>query len=562
VALAALYAPTLRSGFTTWDDPDAVLRNQALRDVTEGSAADRASAALSLFHPGRIRLGDYAPIAQLSLALDLAVGDRSPVPFHATQLALHLLAFGLVFLVARRLGAGAAAACLGALLFALHPVQVEPAAWVSCRGRLLASVFGLLALASQLGARPRPGWAALWLALGLLSKVSALAYFPPVLLAGGALRRQGPVLAVGLCAVAVLLASRLGPAAPEGLEFGRLLLLPDGLARYLHVLAVPQASSVFHALDQLGDGLGWGVLPAILVFASLLALAPSRSRWIAGALLVASAFLYLPNVVVRFGVSPVADRYLYEPLAACAWLVSVAHIQVPRLRVAAAVACLLAAALLCTVNLERQRVWADPAALWASAAARYPGHPFVWLQLGVARERAGDRQGAAEAYRTHLERRPDSAAGLNNLARVLARQGRAEEALPLLDRALELDRELGPVWFNRGQVLLGLGRRAEALRTFQEAVVLQPALAEAHNAIGVLLLEEGKVEEARTALEAAIRARPDRPNAYYNLARLLAREDHLREISASSICGRGGSARPSRRSNGRSRSIRSSRRRA
>jgi tetratricopeptide (TPR) repeat protein len=522
-----LYAPTLRSGFTTWDDPDAVVRNQALRDVAEGSAAERAGAALRLFHPGRIRLGDYAPVAQLSLALDLAVGDGSPVPFHATQLVLHLVAFGLVVLVARRLGAGPAAACLGALLFALHPVQVEPVAWVSCRGRLLASVFGLLALASQLGARPRPIWAALWLALGLLSKVSALAYFLPVLLAGGALRRQGPVLAVGLGAVAVLLASRLGPAAPEGLELGRVLLLPDGLARYLHVLAVPQAASIFHAVERVGDGLGWGVLPGALGVAGLLVFAAPRSRGVAGALLLSSLLLCLPNVMVRFGVSPVADRYLYEPLAALAWLVATVRIEAPRLRIAGAVACLLVAALLGTVNLARQRVWADPAALWASAAMRYPEHPFVWLQLGVAQERGADRQGAAEAYRTHLDRRPDSAAGLNNLARVLSRQGKPGEALPLLDRALELDREVGPIWFNRGQVLLALGRREEALETFQEAVEREPALAEAHNAIGVLLLDEGRVEEARAALETAIGVRPDRPNGHYNLARLLAKEAHL-----------------------------------
>jgi tetratricopeptide (TPR) repeat protein len=529
--VAGLYSPSLGGGFTTWDDPDAIFRDRSLRAVGEGGVLDRAQAILTLFNPQRIRLGDYAPIAQLSLALDLAVGEGSPIPFHVTQLLLHLIAVAGVVLVAQRLGAGPVAACLGALLFAVHPVQVEPTAWISCRGRMLASVFGLFALLSQLGARARPGWAAFWLALGLLSKISALAYFPAVLVAGGAFRRQLPVVVVAAGAVGVLVASRLGPAAPESVELGRTLLLPDGLARYLHLLVVPGAASIFHAVDELGDGLGWGVLPGALAVVGLLALAPSRSRRVAGALLAASALLYLPNVVVRSGVSPVADRYLYEPLAAIAWLVATAAV-VPRVRTVGAVACAVVIVALLPANLARQRVWSDPAAVWADATQKYPDSPFVWFQLGIALERAEDSAGAEIAYRSHLERNPTSAAGFNNLGRVLARQGRTEESLPLLDRSLELDPEIGPVWFNRGVVLLDLERQQEALETLRHAVELQPNLAEGHNAIGVLLMEQGSTAEARASFEAAIRARPDRPNAHYNLGWLLARQGHPREAES------------------------------
>ena len=38
------------------------------------------------------------------------------------------------------------AACMGALLFALHPVQVESVAWISESRGLLAAVFSLLAI--------------------------------------------------------------------------------------------------------------------------------------------------------------------------------------------------------------------------------------------------------------------------------------------------------------------------------------------------------------------------------------------------------------------------------
>ncbi|MEE8556644.1 MAG: tetratricopeptide repeat protein [Myxococcota bacterium] len=527
--MVALYFPTVSGGFTTWDDPDAVIRNRALQTVAEGPLGERILGALALFHPARLRLGDYAPIAQLSLALDRAIGDGSPAPFHATNVVLHAIAAALVFLVGCRLGAWPAAALLGAFLFAVHPVQVEPVSWASCRGRLLASVFGLVALFVQLGAGPartRTWGAALFLGLGLLSKISALAYLPAVLLAGGSPRRQVPVVAVAVGAVAVLLVSRLGPAAPESVELGRLLLLGDGLMRYLEILGSPGSASIFHAIDHLGDGLGWGILPGLLVLGGLPFLAPPPTRRIACALLLGSALLYLPNVVIRSGVSPVADRYLYEPLAALAWLLGAAVVGTRSWRAIVATG-LVVIAILVPINRTRQGVWADPVRLWSDAAERYPEHPFVWLQLGVAAEGNGDGVTAAHAYRAHLERQPESAVGLNNLARVLARQGQTEQALPLLDRALEIDPEVGPVWFNRGEVLMSLGRRAAAFSTFRKAVALQPSLAEAHNALGVMLMAERRDAEARASFEAAIAARPDRPNAHYNLGWLLARQGHL-----------------------------------
>jgi tetratricopeptide (TPR) repeat protein/uncharacterized membrane protein YphA (DoxX/SURF4 family) len=532
VAVAVIYAPSLRAGFTTWDDADAVLRNTAVRTLAEGSAGERLKSALGLFHPARLRLGDYAPVAQISLAVDLGRGGGDPAPFHATHLIVHLLSVLLVIGIARRLGAGPYAAVIAGALFAVHPVQAEPVSWISCRGRMLASLFGLLALRSQLAPSPRAGWAAFWLGMGVLSKVSILAWFPPVLVAGvvggRAVRTQRAVLGVTVAAVAVLLLSRLGPAAPETVDVGRVLLVPDGVARYLHILVVPNAASVFHALDGLGDGLAWGTLPGALLVGVLVLLAPSRTRRVAGSLLVGCALLYLPNVVARSGISPVADRYLTDALAALAWLAATARLPaVTGVRVGAAAAAVLVALALVPSTRARQGYWGDAAVLWADAASKYPAHPFVWLQLGVAEETAGNYEGAAEAYRAHLERNPRSVAGLNNLASALAHQGQGEDALPLLARALELDGDAGPVWFNRGEILHALGRREEALKTFQRAVEIQPRLAEAQNAIGALLMEEGRLTEAQEALEAAIRARPDRPNAHYNLAMLLARRDHL-----------------------------------
>ena len=65
--------------------------------------------------------------------------------FRLTGLLLHAIAAILVFLIARRLRVSAAVAAVGALLFVLHPLQVDAVLRPSARGFLLGTVLLLAA---------------------------------------------------------------------------------------------------------------------------------------------------------------------------------------------------------------------------------------------------------------------------------------------------------------------------------------------------------------------------------------------------------------------------------
>src|SRR5215469_5436409 len=70
----------------------------------------------------------------------------NPYLFHTANLLVHVLAALAAYALLRRLTRSAWAACAGALLFALHPVQVEPVAWVAGMKDLLCGMFSLVAL--------------------------------------------------------------------------------------------------------------------------------------------------------------------------------------------------------------------------------------------------------------------------------------------------------------------------------------------------------------------------------------------------------------------------------
>ena len=114
--------------------------------------------------------------------------------YHVVNLALHIAAALLVWLILRRLSAPGA--YLAALLWAVHPVNVEAVAWIAQQKTLLASVFFFTSIALYLNVAPPPAetfrwtrafddhwyWASLAaFVLGMLSKGS-IASLPIVLL--------------------------------------------------------------------------------------------------------------------------------------------------------------------------------------------------------------------------------------------------------------------------------------------------------------------------------------------------------------------------------------------
>ncbi|WP_433353950.1 tetratricopeptide repeat protein [Microtetraspora malaysiensis] len=119
----------------------------------------------------------------------------------------------------------------------------------------------------------------------------------------------------------------------------------------------------------------------------------------------------------------------------------------------------------------------------------------------------------------------------NGRALIELRQGRIDEALRLVESAIELaERDLAPdahpqhrmvLFANRAQLLARAGRREDALEDFDRAVAIDPAFPDHYLDRGNLLLAMGRPQDALADYETAIRLGPPLPEAYYNRAELL-----------------------------------------
>lgn len=146
------------------------------------------------------------------------------------------------------------------------------------------------------------------------------------------------------------------------------------------------------------------------------------------------------------------------------------------------------------------------------------GSATLLYNLGLARSRTGDRAGAEAAYRATVAANPHFDEAWNNLGLLLERRGDRAGAVDALRRAVDLagvsDRPRAMT--NLARVLARDGRRDEATSLLVEAIRLAPASVAARLALGEVERERSDgTARARGHFEAAIRLAPGNPAAYF-----------------------------------------------
>jgi len=128
----------------------------------------------------------------------------------------------------------------------------------------------------------------------------------------------------------------------------------------------------------------------------------------------------------------------------------------------------------------------------------------VRLAIAQAADGAGDAARADREFREALalsngrDAGPGAAYGL-----FLVRQGRAGEAIPVLEAAVKIDPKSGDAETNLGRALFEMGRTADALPHLERAVSLAPTSAQAHLLLAKALVRAGRAEQAQEHFEAA-----------------------------------------------------------
>jgi tetratricopeptide (TPR) repeat protein len=107
-------------------------------------------------------------------------------------------------------------------------------------------------------------------------------------------------------------------------------------------------------------------------------------------------------------------------------------------------------------------------------------------------------------------------------ARRLLQEGKASEALSVIERELKQRPRDGQLLLLKGAALTSSDKKNEAIKVFRQMVSDKIEEASAYNNLAVIYASRGDFEAARSALDWAIRSKPDYSTAYHNLGNVYA----------------------------------------
>ena len=147
-----------------------------------------------------------------------------------------------------------------------------------------------------------------------------------------------------------------------------------------------------------------------------------------------------------------------------------------------------------------------------------PDQPDYAILLAQAKQQAGDREGAAQAYRDTLAAQPGNMRALEGLTGLLLQQQRAEAAVSLLQDTLkgaEATNKAKPGSVDTPAVKLLLARVYADQQRFDEAIALYDQVIQANKedfrpvvAKALVLQAQGKTEEAKALFTSAAALAP------------------------------------------------------
>ncbi len=576
------FLPTLRNGFVTWDDDRNFLENFSYR----GLGWENLSWMWTTFH-----MGHYVPLSWMTLGLDYELWGMDARGYHFTNLLLHCANAVLVFLVIRRLATAAtqqndqritAAAFIGTLFFAIHPLRVESVAWVTERRDVLSGAFywgSLLAYLPYADGTNR-SWRRYTLSFvvfvcAFLSKATAIT-LPAVMFLVNIypLRRLTfkhlkpldraalqqivlELLPFGLIALALVPLTIVALAPPAQLsKAAKIAVSAYSLAFYLLKTVLPTGLSPLYAMPTHVDaGETRYVVSYVLLVLCAVGVWLARRRWpalVAGA--VAFLLIILPMLgIVQNGPQIAADRYTYHATPALSALLTAGILLIPVAAFAAVrwasipIFCVLTA-----LTWRQIAVWHDPDTFWnyvlrqdetsavaltamgtmrlnqhrdQEAIAYYerattldPTYAEGHDNLGIAYERVGRQADAKRQFLLAVEASPRNYESHNNLGILLEREGNFDGAIEQYQLAIQFNPMYGAAHTNWGNALVRAGRIDEAIAHYREAVRLRPDLGDAHLNWGVALAQQHRYREAIDQFRAALDIDPSSTEARSYLA--------------------------------------------
>jgi tetratricopeptide (TPR) repeat protein len=574
IATLAVFWPVCGCEFVTWDDYPNIAKNPLLNPVTFDNV---------LYFWSHPYLAVYIPLtysvwAVLAVIAGVNVGEEgislNPYVFHTANLIVHIATVLVVYQLLKLLSGRRWPAAAGALLFALHPVQVESVAWVTGMKDVLCGLLSVMALwqyalfagadAQTLGTGGFEGArrkfvhytiATVALVLAMLAKPSAMTvplmavmidrlFFKRSWVRIGMAIAPWAILSVG-CAVVAKYSQPVAEISDAGPLWARPLLAGEALAFYLFKIVWPMKLAVQyrHSPEVVLAGkwieFAW-LVPTALILVSVWWM--KRWPWLLASvgIVVVATLPVLGLVPFKFEhYSLVADRYLYVAMLGAALAACFILARVPKPRIAKIVAGVLLA-FLAAASFVQTSYWQNTVTLYLHTLEVNPRSEVAYAGLADRAVRQAERTDPAqrsEAYALaeqwaskSIECQPKQEDAYITLGTVLHRENHRDESIAMFRKSLAMEPDNAMALNDLATVLAEPSPKGpptpdqlrEATELCKKSLELEPHSAEAHSNMALFLARQNRMSEALHEAELSVQMDPTSAARQTNLAFFLA----------------------------------------
>jgi protein O-mannosyl-transferase len=542
------YGQVLDHGFLNFDDNRYVTENS---HITKGFTLEGVTWAFTESYAS-----NWHPVTWLSHTLDFELFGLNPSGHHLTNLIFHVANTLLLFGVFLKMTGAYWRSGFVAILFALHPLNVESVVWIAERKSVLSTFFGFLTLWVYIDYVKKKSirkylLVVLFLALGLMSKPMLVTLpFVLLLLDFWPLKRLGDtvfekqafsrlilekiplfMLVAGTCVITYIVQKSGG--AIRSTEFSSLYFrIGNALVSYLEYLGKmvwPQELSIFY--PHPGNTLSpEKALVSALVLVGI-------TFWVVRGIrhmpyLAMGWFWYLGTLVpvigiVQVGEQAMADRYMYIPMIgifiAIAW--GMPELMKSGKQKFLPIMAGVAIPLFMVLTWNQASHWRNGITLFQHAISvtdnKSPSFVIAYNNLGHALAGEHRYQEAVEQFRQGIKINPYYSKTQNNLGHSLSELKRYDEAIDHYREAISIETNYAEAYNNLANALGKKGKLKESVAYYKQAIRFKSDYAEAHFNLGIALRQQGLIKEAIKQYRQALKINPDFILAHNQIGGLL-----------------------------------------
>lgn len=606
LVIFAVYWKVINHEFINYDDNIYIIENRYVKDglTTEGIIWAFTTTYASNWHP----------LTWLSHMTDIQLFGLNAGRHHITSLLFHTVNTLLLFIVLKRMTGALWQSAFVSALFALHPMHVESVAWAAERKDVLSAFFWLLTMWTYAHYIKNPGLPRYLLVLlifmlGLMAK-PMLVTLPFVLLLldywplgrfkfgqpgpGCCQQNQSPCqpcttrvqdkqqninteinfikatrqvagnkshwdpanpdyqklsvlhllsekipffVLIIISSVITFIAQNQGEAVQSLEIFPLNIRVTNAIVSYVSYIGKmvwPQNLAVFY--PHFGMFPIWKVIGAsmLLVYATIKTIMTARNNpyvlvgwmWFLGTL--------VPVIgLVQIGWQSMADRYTYVP---CIGFFIIIAWGLPdflsgyrykkAILVGSGGVVLLIFMILTSLQLQH---WHNSTSLFKHALDVTVDNYLAHNSLGTVLAKEGKADEAITHFSEALRIKPNYAEAQYNIGLALAMQGKFEKAANHFSKAVLIRPEFANAHHDLGNALSALGNFEKAIIGFSKALLIQPNFAKAHHNLGLALVRLGKVEKAAAHVSKALKINPNFAEAHYLMGLIRDQQNEIDE---------------------------------